>query len=165
MTLRKVKCELCGGIANYADDHGPAFAERLCGCVEVYQKKCDHEFVDTSFCIKCGWKPARSNVKESHLKNPMQPVCLDRHGVVRFKPNAIVKYLLDHGSLDLNDIGRACAENGISQSDQEQFAQLIGYSVSGFGELSYVSKKTWRKAEQRAKKAYEAGVRVTVGLE
>ena len=35
------------------------------------------------------------------------------------------------------------AVKGFSQEDQEQFAQLIGYSVSGFGDLSYVSDDTF----------------------
>jgi hypothetical protein len=34
-----------------------------------------------------------------------------------------------------------------SREDREQFAQLIGYSVSGFGELSYCSKKSVQLAD------------------
>ena len=30
--LRKVTCPDCGKTANYADEYGPAFARRLCGC-------------------------------------------------------------------------------------------------------------------------------------
>jgi len=33
-------------------------------------------------------------------------------------------------------------QHDFSQEDREQFAQLIGYSLSGFGELSYVSDET-----------------------
>ena len=66
-------------------------------------------------------------------EHPMQPVVRDEAGVVRFKPNAIVEHLLEHGGIDMNAIARLPFDN----RDREQFAQLIGYSVSGFGELSY----------------------------
>jgi hypothetical protein len=33
-----------------------------------------------------------------------------------------------------------------SDEDREQFAQLIGYSLSGFSELSYVTDKTYKTA-------------------
>jgi hypothetical protein len=42
----------------------------------------------------------------------------------------------------LNDI----AMMGFSDEDQEHFAQLIGYSIGGYGELSYVSDESYRAA-------------------
>lgn len=44
--------------------------------------------------------------------HPMQPLFVDGDGVIRFRPNALVRFLLE---------------------------QLIGYSASGWGELSYVN--------------------------
>ena len=38
------------------------------------------------------------------MSQPIQPLIEDEHGVVRFKPNAIVQHLLDHGGIDLNQI-------------------------------------------------------------
>lgn len=65
---------------------------------------------------------------------PMQPILLDSDGVVRFKRNKIVQDLYElhpmHG-LDLNEM----AIRAYSQEDRNQFAQLIGYSVSGWGDL------------------------------
>jgi hypothetical protein len=55
------------------------------------------------------------------------------NGVKRFKSNAIVRWLLDDGPFDLNRI----AVRGFDVEDQRQFAQLIGYSVSGYQDLSY----------------------------
>lgn len=75
-------------------------------------------------------------------KHPIQPLETDASGVLRFKPNAIVQHLLDNGKIDLNDL--ACLE--FSQGDREQFAQLIGYSLSGFGDLGYVSNGTYEAA-------------------
>jgi hypothetical protein len=67
-------------------------------------------------------------------KHPIQPL-VDNHGTLRFKENAIVRHLLDHGGIDMNKLAMLPFEN----EDRVQFAQLIGYSLSGFGELSYVS--------------------------
>jgi hypothetical protein len=70
------------------------------------------------------------------MKHPIQPLEIDSGGVLRFKRNAIVDHVLDaakRGGVDLNSI--ACGN--FSQDDRNQFAQLIGYSVCGFAELSY----------------------------
>ena len=79
-------------------------------------------------------------------EHPIQPLERDEKDVLRFKKNAIVEYLLDKGGLSLNDI----AVGQFSQNDQEQFAQLIGYSLSGFGELSYVRDETYAVASKMA---------------
>jgi hypothetical protein len=80
----------------------------------------------------------------------MQPVFKDENGIIRFKPNAIVNHLLDRARIglrtDLNVIGAM----DFSVDDREQFAQLIGYSVSGFGDLSYVREETIIKADRLA---------------
>lgn len=90
--------------------------------------------------------------RDAHL-HPMQPVDFDGksqlgspRGVIRFKQNAIVRWLLENGGLDLNDIAR----QNFSDDDRTQFAQLIGYSVSGFGDLSYVSEAAIAAADERA---------------
>ena len=64
----------------------------------------------------------------------MQPIYLTSNEVIRFRHNSIVRYLLDNGPFDLNDIQLL---PGITQEERAQFAQLIGYSVSGYGDLSY----------------------------
>ena len=66
-------------------------------------------------------------------EHPMQPIVTDPHGVRRFKKNAIVRALLDEGPLDMNKISM----RDFSDEDRRQFAQLIGYSVSGYEELNY----------------------------
>ena len=74
-------------------------------------------------------------------KHPRQPIVTDEHGVKRFKQNAIVRELLDRATaakiMDMN----AIALMNFSDEDRQQFAQLIGYSVSGYSELSYVSEQ------------------------
>ena len=67
-------------------------------------------------------------------KQPLQPIkYVD--GSAQFHPNAIVRFLLDAGPFDMNTI--SCLP-GVSNQDRAQFAALIGYPVSGWGELSYV---------------------------
>lgn len=85
---------------------------------------------------------------EVNPKHPMQPIVLDRSGTARFKENNIVRFLLDAGPYDLNKL----ALMPWSDEDREQLAQLIGYSVSGFGELGYTSDEVYNKAERAAKK-------------
>ena len=69
-------------------------------------------------------------------RHPMQSIIIDDAGVYRFRSNAIVQFLLDNNALyDLNALARL----RFSPEDHEQFAQLIGYSVSGFGDLDYAS--------------------------
>jgi hypothetical protein len=79
-------------------------------------------------------------------KLPLQPIYSDENGVKRFRKNKIVCYLLDNGGLDLNDLSAALGEKKYNE-DWEQFAQLIGYSVSGFGDLDYVSDETFEAAD------------------
>ena len=76
------------------------------------------------------------------MKHPIQPIAPDEHGTLRFKANAIVRHLLDHGGLDMNKL----AVIDFTQEDREQFAQLIGYSLSGYSELSYVSDESYETA-------------------
>ena len=82
-----------------------------------------------------------------NIRNPIQPLVKGEHGVLRFKANKIVCHLLDHGGIDMNAIARM----DFTDDDRQQFAQLIGYSLSGYGELrSYVSDYAYAAAETMA---------------
>ncbi len=74
--------------------------------------------------------------------HPWQPIEVDADGHSRFKQNKIVRFLLDSGQFDMHTL----AMMPFSDEDREQFAQLIGFSVRGFCELSYVSDESYRKA-------------------
>ena len=84
------------------------------------------------------------------MRHPIQPLALDDRGVLRFKRNAIVEYLLDKGPFDMNHL----AVQDFSNEDREQFAQLIGYSLLGFGDLNYASSETCSMAEEMSKNDY-----------
>ncbi len=70
---------------------------------------------------------------------PLQPI---KDG--RFVPNRIVEKLLETSTIDLNDI----AMMPFTDQERMQLAQLIGYSLTGFGELSYVDDETYNAAEE-----------------
>lgn len=83
--------------------------------------------------------------KRGKAHHPFQPLITDPSGVTRFKENKIVRFLLDAGHFNLNQI----AIMNFSDEDRAQFAQLIGYSLSGFGELGYVSNKVYYAIESQ----------------
>jgi hypothetical protein len=76
-------------------------------------------------------------------KYPMQPIMNGR-----FESNPIVDWLCTEVS-SMNDIAHYCAENDIAYKYQEQLAQLVGYSVGGYGSLSYVSDESYERAENQ----------------
>lgn len=86
------------------------------------------------------------------MKNPIQPLAKDEQGVLRSKANALVNALLEHGQatgLGLNEL--ACKYPGAEHADDwQQLAQLIGYSLSGYGELGYVSDDAYGAAAAMA---------------
>lgn len=81
-------------------------------------------------------------------KHPVQPLIMV-DGVLRFKENKAISWVLDKGNLDLN---RMHAQ-GFSQEDLEQVSMLVGYSLSGFGGLSHVSDETYERAEKQSSAA------------
>lgn len=110
-------------------------------------------------------------------KTPMQPIEFAADGVIRFRQNRIVDDLLDfahaqsgvvgitspYKKFTMTDIAIGVHEKRYTREEYEQFRQLIGYSVSRYGECDLVSKasiaeadaiggKVWRDAE-RAEKA------------
>lgn len=82
--------------------------------------------------------------EENKTIMPMQPIVN-----CRFVENRIVSTLLtkcgEHG-FTMNEIVVMSHDGKFTQQEQIQFAQLIGYSVSGFGYLSYVDDETYGAA-------------------
>lgn len=83
------------------------------------------------------------------IHQPVQPV--EGGSVLRFRANAIVKYLSDlctqKGLCDMNQL----AILPFSREDRVQFAQLIGYSVSGFTSLPYVTDEDIERANDEVR--------------
>lgn len=85
-------------------------------------------------------------------KLPMQPLHRDSHGTIRFVENRIVRDLYDAakaaGVMDMNSICIDAHKGKYTDQEQMQFAQLIGYSLCGFEELSYASDEVVNQAHQ-----------------
>lgn len=101
--------------------------------------------------------------ERTQLKHPMQPIGFDGQsnensprGVIRFKSNAIIEYLFRTGKLDLNEIGIMVQGGMFPAEDEVQIAQLLGYSVSGFGDLSYVPRDILAEADAKAEELWTA---------
>lgn len=86
-------------------------------------------------------------------RHPMQPVVIAGDGCARFKENKIVRDLLElaikHG-MDLNQI---CIK-GYDPDDYAQLMELIGYSVSGYGDLDRSRRDHVRRADRDAEKLW-----------
>ena len=67
------------------------------------------------------------------MKHPLQAIETDENNTARFVKNKIVRFLLDAGPFDMNQLGIM----DFPVEDRLQFAQLIGHSVAGFEELPY----------------------------
>lgn len=89
----------------------------------------------------------------SEIKFPDQPLVMESR-VVRFAANNIVRFLLDHGGVDLNKL--ATIGYLFTQAEWEQFYQLIGYSVSGYGDLEQVSSDTKDRCDAAASEFWDA---------
>jgi len=81
----------------------------------------------------------------------MQPISFDEQGTPRFQQNAVVRWLVDEAKkkgLTLNDF----PVGELPQTDVEQFWQMMGYSVGGYCELSFVSDESCEAAIAETKR-------------
>jgi hypothetical protein len=53
-------------------------------------------------------------------------------GILRFKRNQIVSYLLDFGDHDMNQLATMQSCGMFTEAEWRQFYRLIGYSVGGY---------------------------------
>lgn len=82
------------------------------------------------------------------MKNPIQPVYLDIYQIARFKSNKLVEALIEHGQqtgFGLNDLAQRY-NSPEHLDDFQQLAQLIGYSLDGYSELSYCNSEVLKSA-------------------
>lgn len=83
-------------------------------------------------------------------KHPMQKIVLDSNGTPRFQENKIVSFLLDQYKPNVNGIAALFGSH--YREDYEQLMMLIGYSTSGFGELSTSDGRRVAAADRMAEK-------------
>ena len=86
--------------------------------------------------------------------HPNQAVYMDGKRA-RFRANKIVRFLVDFAQskgIGLNELGSM----PFDAADRMQLAQLIGYSVDGYAELSYVSDESKYQADLEAERVEQA---------
>lgn len=92
---------------------------------------------------------------EDGLRHLTQPIVLDVNLTPRFKANRLVRLMLDLGRagqrFDLNTIAAAVSSSD-DRYDYAQLMQLIGYSVSGFGDVTGVPKGLVQAADDEAER-------------
>ncbi|EOI3527718.1 hypothetical protein ACMSYW_000893 [Cronobacter dublinensis] len=119
----------------WRNDEGPFAVTRFKSVAETWMAK--------------GWKVTPLYTAPPAPVEPMQPLVIDAKGTLRFKENPIVRKLLDYST----DRGYGLNEMALEEFDAEdrmQLAQLIGYSLSGYGSLSYVSDESYERAASMA---------------
>lgn len=133
------------------DECAVSGAEKLTygGHQKPYCDDCRHRFSSAEQAHH--YRLSRVDVERSlRGQTALQPLVV-KEGVVRFRENAIVRFLLNNGGVDLNQIRRNAEL--FTQEDIEQFYQLIGYSLGGYEELSLVSDEAaiagWEKAGEK----------------
>lgn len=81
------------------------------------------------------------------MKHPMQPLYADKEGIVRFKSNKIIQYLMEQGRIGAKFNLNTIPLGVFPQEDVEQFFQLQGYSLCGYEELSFISDESVEEAK------------------
>lgn len=80
------------------------------------------------------------------IHHPIQPLQKGADGVLRFRANPLVQHLLEVGKAHGCGLNELAIHPAATADDHQQLAQLIGYSLSGYGELSYVDKHSYDAA-------------------
>jgi hypothetical protein len=60
--------------------------------------------------------------------------------VLRFRANRVVRYLLDsarQNKVGLNELWAYALAAGVYREEMQEFYRLIGYSLSGYGEIDF----------------------------
>lgn len=85
-------------------------------------------------------------------KQPIQPIYLDELKTARFKPNVVVRRLLDESTsrgYSLNELRGEVDRDETLLDDYQHLMQLIGYSVDGYADLSTHSEEVLAAADAR----------------
>ena len=91
------------------------------------------------------------------LLHPEQPIGMASDGVIRFKGNSIIKELKRTRALDLNKISVRVQRGDFPMEDYVQLTQLLGYSVSGWGDLSTSPPEMVAAADKEAERIRSGG--------
>ncbi len=79
-------------------------------------------------------------------KHPMQPLEFDKEGIIRFKQNAIVKFLIDQYSTQV--LNYIYVSGDFPWEDYKQFVQLSGHRVSSCKDMKYATDEEIKRLDQ-----------------
>jgi len=91
--------------------------------------------------------PTRKVDLRKQRRPPMQPIYVDGDNIVRFRANAIVRWLVDSGRVDLNDVTKNM--DSMNRYDIAQFWQMLGTSVSAFCGYDFVPRSVVKRADAK----------------
>lgn len=80
------------------------------------------------------WLLRQDLFRPEESPHPAQPIAFDGHGVLRFKKNHLVRFMLDFMTQHRMGLDALRSIPGFSEQDLEQLYQLIGTSISTYGE-------------------------------
>ena len=72
------------------------------------------------------------------MRHPVQPLIIDKHGVVRFKENRIVTHMWS----SMMSVGGVDFHDHFLKTDNEQLSQLTGITFNMFKDLPFASPET-----------------------
>jgi hypothetical protein len=81
------------------------------------------------------WKPG--DVVVVRVGGKDYETIFDENGVQRFRKNGVLTHLVKIRSIELNQIALMFGRGSFSQRDFAEFNMALGYSVSGFADLSH----------------------------
>jgi hypothetical protein len=70
-------------------------------------------------------------------------VVRDPDGVLRFRPNPLVRWLVDEAEVKMNAMAVAYQNGQFGVAEYAAFVAGLGYSLSGFGDLSAFADEIW----------------------
>ena len=68
-------------------------------------------------------------------------------GNLHYRPNTVVRWLLDFGNVSLDQIWTTYGAGGFSLGDMMEFYRLMGYSLEGFEEIWHSKDPATREPE------------------
>ena len=148
-------CANMGWLVVYTDD-GEAYRRLGADVMSVDIRGIDSKDRDIEKREGCGLNPAPGACQPEEVDHHWQQMVVVR-GVVRWRKNAIVDYLVEAlddawgGDMAINRL----ASMNFSSADWRQFTQLLGYSVSGWGGIDFVSRDVADRADRMAARVME----------
>ncbi len=82
------------------------------------------------------WTPRERELFEDlDAASQMHPIERDKDGILRFKANRLVRFLLDEYQPGLNDLWQRHGQRYFSRAEMQAVYRDMGYSLGGYHEI------------------------------